>query len=118
MKNCVFCDMVENIQSISERIIFSDDQYIGIRVMHPESDGHFILFPKLHYSQMSEMNEKGQFFESVVKLAESQMEKLHADAYVLKLNNMVYLLENDPMHVGHIHMHVIPRYKVEEGVIE
>lgn len=110
--------MVENIENVSERIIFSDELYMGIRVLHPESDGHFILFPKLHYSQMSEVAGRGQFFENVVRLAESQMEALQADAYVLKLNNKVYMLENDPMHVGHIHMHVIPRYKVEAEIIK
>lgn len=110
--------MVENIESVSERIVFSDDLYMGINVLHPESDGHFILFPKQHYAQMSEMTGSGHFFENVVRLAESQMEKLQADAYVLKLNNKVYMLENDPMHVGHIHMHVIPRYKVEAEIIK
>ncbi|OGD81337.1 hypothetical protein A2572_02345 [Candidatus Collierbacteria bacterium RIFOXYD1_FULL_40_9] len=110
MKNCVFCEIGGNPEVEAKRIIYSDNFYVGMRVLHPESEGHFILFPKLHYSEMSQIGNAGKFFEKVVELAEKQVKELGASAYVLKLNNNVYKLENDPMHVGHIHMHVVPRY--------
>lgn len=80
-----------------------------MKVLHPETSGHFIVYPRLHLSEMLEMNDRGKFFELVVELAEKFTDLWGAKAYVLKLNNNIYKLENDPMHVGHIHMHVVPR---------
>lgn len=110
MNNCVFCRIASNPESERGRIFFENEEYLGMQVLHPETKNHFIVFPKSHASEMLEMPDKGGFFELVVKLAEEKIIEYGAKAYVLKLNNNIYKLENDPMHVGHIHMHVIPRW--------
>ena len=110
MKRCVFCQIAKTPKSESHRIIYSDDKYIGMRVLNPESEGHFILFPKKHFSEIKDVINKGKYFELVIRLAEKFTKKLGAKAYFIKMNNNVYKLENDPMHVGHVHIHVVPRY--------
>lgn len=110
MKNCVFCQIAGNPSSENQRIIYTDSKYLGMLVAQPESNGHFIVFPKKHVAEMSELSDPGEFFELVVRLAESVAVELGAKAYVIKLNNNIYKLENDPLHVGHIHTHVIPRF--------
>lgn len=110
MKNCIFCQISENPTEESYRIFYSDENFLGMLVSHPETRGHFILFPKTHYSELSELKGKGAFFELAIKLAEEKTNKLNAKAYVLKLNNKLFKLEDNPLHVGHIHIHVIPRY--------
>ena len=108
---CVFCRILSDPKHLDHEIVWEGEKYVAMKVIHPETEGHFIVFPKLHVSEMTDMPDPGDFFELVVFLAEKFTKKWRAPAYVLKLNNNVYKLENDPMHVGHIHMHVVPRYK-------
>lgn len=108
---CPFCRILSGQEAQRDRIFYEDGRYVAMLVRQPRSRGHFIVFPKAHRSQLSEMkNEFGVFFSKVHELAEDATQKLGAPAYELKLNNNIYLLEDDPDHVGHIHMHVVPRY--------
>ncbi|OGM30211.1 hypothetical protein A2630_03240 [Candidatus Woesebacteria bacterium RIFCSPHIGHO2_01_FULL_44_10] len=114
MKNCVFCQISRNQIKDPYRIIYSDKKYLAMLVLHPQTRGHFIVFPKSHFSNIKELENKEQFFRLVIKLAEEKTKRMRAPAYVLKLNNNVYLLDKDTMHVGHIHAHVIPMYSKED----
>lgn len=111
MKKCVFCDIASKKIDETRRIILFGDDYIAMKVLNPKSVGHFIVFPKKHVSEMRDMKSRGHFFEEVVRIAEEEIVSLKASAYVLKLNNNLYKIEDDPRHVGHLHMHVIPKYK-------
>lgn len=117
MKNCIFCQIGLNPALESHRVIYRDDKYLAMLVLHPETKGHFIVFPKTHSSELLEMTDRGEFFELVVELAEKFMKKAKAKAYVLKLNNKLYKLEDNPMHVGHIHMHVVLRYMADDRLV-
>lgn len=110
MKKCIFCQIAGNQETERDRIIFSDNEYIAMLDLHPVSKGHFIVFPKKHFSEIKEFQNKGKYFELVVELAEKETKRLGAKAYFMKLNNNVYKLDNDPLHVGHIHMHVVPKF--------
>ena len=107
---CAFCQIASNPDLERERIVFENEKYLGMQVLHPETKNHFIVFPKVHANELLEMPNKGDFFETGVQLSEEKIKEYGARAYVLKLNNNIYKFENDPMHVGHTHMHVIPRY--------
>lgn len=113
MKNCIFCQIAENPIEQEYRIIFSSEEYIGMLVSSPETKGHFIIFPRKHYSKLSEMEDRNGLFKLAIELAESAIKKLRTEAYTLKLNNNVFLFDKNPLHVGHIHIHVIPKYSEE-----
>lgn len=115
MKDCVFCKMAAGLINNRHQAIYEDSSYIGMLVSHPESKGHFIVFTKDHFSDLSEVTERGKLFEKTVELAELLTPTLSAPAYVIKMNNNVYRLDNDPLHVGHIHIHVIPKYEVNKN---
>ncbi len=114
MKNCVFCNALKNPLMKDYQIFYSDNDYLAMIVSHPETKGHFILFPRSHFSEMSEMVDSGKFFEKAVELAEYAIMLLGAKAYVLKLNNKIFKLDDDPLHVGHIHIHIVPRYTKDD----
>ncbi len=114
MKKCVFCQIVKEQTKQKYRIFYTDSKYITMLVSNPETRGHFILFPKAHFSQIAKLSNKEKFFELAVKLAEEKTAKLGAKAYSLKLNNKLFLLDDNPLHVGHIHIHIIPRYAKDD----
>jgi diadenosine tetraphosphate (Ap4A) HIT family hydrolase len=115
MPNCVFCEIVNGQNAQKERIINVSKGFISLLVSHPETKGHSIIFTKKHYSELSEMTDKiGNLMIETYNEAERIINKLHAKAYVLKLNNNIYRLEINPNHVGHIHMHIIPRFRPKD----
>lgn len=114
MINCIFCKMVGGSVDNRHQVIYEDNKYVGMLVSHPETNGHFIVFTKEHFSELSEVTERGKLFEKTIELAESITPKLSATAYVIKINNNVYRLDDNPLHVGHIHLHVIPKYEVNK----
>lgn len=115
MKNCVFCEMIENPQLEEYRTVFSNKKYVCILVSNPETKGHVVLFPKTHFSELSQMKDSSELFKLAIKLAEDVTKRLNAKAYVLKVNNKVFMLDDNPLHVGHIHVHVIPRYSKNDS---
>ena len=115
MKDCIFCKMAMGLIDNRHQVIYEDNSYIGMLVSHPETDGHFIVFTRDHFSELSEITGRGKLFEKTVELAETITLKLGAPAYVIKMNNRVYRLDNNPLHVGHVHMHVIPKYMINKN---
>lgn len=110
-KRCVFCEVVDGRDSQVKRVIKESDDFMAMLVSHPVTEGHFIVFPKEHFSEILDMKDLAEkMIRITIKWAEEMTARLKAKAYVLKLNNKLYKLEDDPLHVGHVHMHVVPRY--------
>lgn len=112
--NCVFC---QSRKTDSFRVFYEDDLFYGMLVLHPVTYGHAIIVPKKHYSNLASMGKLLPKMMQVAQvIAERNIKKLKAKAYTLKVNNNVYLLEKgDTMHVGHIHVHIIPRYSPNDS---
>ncbi len=110
MINCIFCKIANNPETESYRIFYSDAKYFAMFGTVPETAGHFIVVTKKHYSQVSEMSNHEDYFKKAIALAEANIKKLNAKAYTVKFNNNVYLLERGVGHVGHLHIHIIPKY--------
>lgn len=111
MKNCIFCQIANGKRDENYRIFYSDNQCYAMFVNNPETYGHFILVTKKHFSQVSEFGNMKNYFAKGIMLAEENVGKLKTVAYTLKFNNNVYLVEDDNGHVGHIHIHIVPKYK-------
>jgi histidine triad (HIT) family protein len=116
MNSCVFCNILSGTDPQSERLIYRDERWAALVVLHPETYGHFIVFPITHYSTLNEMGEElGALIMKTHALAERAIFALRASAYYLKVNNNVFRLEKaNPRHVGHVHMHVVPRYSTSD----
>lgn len=117
-RSCAFCQVAPNTGDQTERVIFSDQEFVAMFVSHPQTLGHFVVFPNHHFSELAQMIDKVEpLTKTTVNLAERVTLILGAKAYVLKLNNKLYALEDHPGHVGHIHMHVIPRYTSDDHIL-
>ncbi len=111
MKSCDFCKIAGNVKEESYRIIYEDEVFVAMLVNQPESKGHFIVFPRIHFSNLNEYIDRRLLFERTIVLAEEFINKLGTGAYTMKLNNKLYEIDDNPRHVGHVHLHVIPRYQ-------
>lgn len=115
--NCQFCKIIFGEDNQDFRIIFQNKKFIALLVSRPITKGHFVVFPKDHYSSISKANRAANtLFKCTLGLAKKVSNKLGTAAYTLKLNNNVYKLETNELNVGHIHIHVIPRYQAGENL--
>ncbi len=115
--DCQFCQIISGKDNQAFRIIFQNEKFVAMLVSRPITKGHFIVFPRNHYSSISKNSlAANALFKYTMKLAKKVSDKLGTDAFTLKLNNNVYKLEKDRLNVGHIHIHIIPRYKAGKNI--
>ncbi|MEK7497469.1 MAG: HIT family protein [Patescibacteria group bacterium] len=118
MNNCIFCTIAKRDSSqYQSQVVYEDNIFIAMLVSHPQTAGHTIVFTKKHFSELKNMNSViGNLMLTVVKVSEKLIRTLKAKAYTLKINNNLYKLEDNPLHVGHIHIHIIPRYTPDDKI--
>lgn len=118
---CVFCKFSYNLNLIPHQLLANLKRSFIILSLNPQTKGHSLIIPKTHFNRLIDMPKElqGHLFSQAVKLGESLQVLLGAKAYVIKVNNELYKLESsNKAHVGHIHLHVIPRYKASEKIAE
>lgn len=119
--SCIFCQISKNTDLVSERLLFNEKDYFVMLSLHPQISGHALLVPKTHFRALEEIPNQmqGFLFQQTIQMAKMIKNLLGAKAYLIKVNNELYQLEKDnKLHIGHIHFHIIPRYKAGEKLSE
>jgi len=103
---CPFCLIVEG--SMDAKVVYSDDHFLGVLDINPANPGHVLLFPKFHYTSLTEMSDDLvlRMFTIAKKLCSILLETLHAKGFNIFLANG----EVAGQKVPHILLHIIPRY--------
>jgi len=115
MSNCIFCSFSKDKKLIPDQFLSEDRDSFVMLSLNPQTEGHLLVIPKRHFSKLSEMEDlAGLLFNKAITQGEILKKNLKAKAFVIKVNNELYKLESGKGHVGHIHIHVIPRYKAGE----
>ncbi len=116
--DCIFCKLGHGGDEY--RKLAETPGYYVILTRCPMTRGHSLIIPKAHYTDLEEVPSTllTDMFAEAIKLG-TQLEKaLTAKAYFLRVNNHLYKLESDnPEHIGHIHVHVTPRYAKEDKLM-
>ena len=104
-KDCIFCKIIE--REIHSQIIFENELDIAFLDISPISDGHTIVIPKKHYSNLEDIPdyELTELFKVVKKLAKIIHKKLKIDGYNILQNNFTAAGQV----IKHFHVHIIPR---------
>jgi len=110
--SCIFCKIISG--EIPAKKIYEDDNFIAILDAFPSSAGHCLVIPKLHASDILEMEEAlaGQAFEVAAKIAKKMKAALCCDGVNILQNNC----DAAGQTVHHFHVHVIPRY-INDNII-
>jgi len=105
-KDCIFCKIIKGL--IPSKIIASNNQAIAFMDINPESNGHILIVPKKHSSNLPECDEHSyigmqKLLKQVVKLLDK---KLKPDGYNF-ISNCGSVAGQTVMHT---HIHILPRY--------
>ena len=109
--DCTFCKIIKG--DIPSYTIYEDKLVKAFLDIHPDSNGHILIIPKQHITDIDDMDEKTfveilQIAKDLKRLLES---KLQIDGLTLVQNNG-YVQE-----VKHFHLHLKPFYKNKKGIM-
>lgn len=104
-KDCIFCKLAD--REFPSQIIFENELDIAFLDIFPISEGHTIVIPKKHYSNLEYIPdyELTELFKVVKKLAIMIHKKLKIDGYNILQNNFTAAGQV----INHFHVHIIPR---------
>jgi histidine triad (HIT) family protein len=109
-EDCVFCRIIRKEASAS--IVFEDDQLIAFLSNRPVNEGHTLVVPKKHYTNIYEIPEAEacHLFKVAKRVAHAVRDAMSAEGIRLVQNNGVAAGQV----IFHLHVHVIP-LKPPEG---
>lgn len=67
MDNCLFCKIINS--EIPCTKVYEDNNFLAFLDIHPLSPGHTLIIPKKHYRWVWDVEEAGQYFIVVQKIA-------------------------------------------------
>ena len=110
MQNCVFCTL------IGAQIIVEDELARAFFDKYPVSAGHVLIVPKWHATSLFEATQAelvsvGKLLITVKELLD---ERFHPDGYNIGVN----VGEVAGQTIFHWHVHVIPRYRGDAGLVK
>ena len=108
--NCIFCKIINN--EIPSKKIYEDDDFLAMLDIAPATKGHVLIVPKEHAETMTELSdEKLSKILVLAKKIIAAMKKVHSftDYNIIQNNGRLA-----GQTVNHYHMHLIPRYSVDE----
>jgi len=105
-KFCPFCNLVNHTVSMS--CVYEDDSILAFMDIQPISQGHVLVIPKKHYTNIHEIpeDEVSYLFQIVKKISLAVKNGLSADGLSIVQNNGAVAGQV----VFHLHVHIIPRY--------
>ena len=110
MDNCIFCSIIKG--DIPSFKIYEDNDFLAFLDIAPGTKGHTLIIPKEHAATLEELSDDNA--SKILVLAKKivkAMKEVHGFTnYNIIQNNGKIAGQT----VDHYHMHIIPRYSIEE----
>ncbi len=100
MENCIFCKIAKGELPCFK--IYEDENFFAFLDINPLNKGHTLVIPKKHYRWVFDVDNEGEYFSVVKKIANNTKKVLETD-YIVS-----FILGEE---VSHAHIHLVPRFK-------
>lgn len=109
--DCIFCKIGSG--NIPAEIIHENGENMAFLDIHPRSPGHTVVIPKSHKETILDLSpeELKSFFRDVKETTGLLKNVLAPDGFTLGINHGRVAGQE----VGHLHFHIIPRYRNDGG---
>ena len=111
MEDCLFCKMVKG--EIPCNKLYEDDDMIIIKDINPEPKVHYLLIPKEHYKDATELTE-----DRAIKLGKMIKKAVDVSNEKLDLKDGFRLVNNKGtfgcQSVKHLHIHILGGEQLED----
>ena len=104
----IFCKIMNN--EIPSMTIYEDAIVKVILDINPRSNGHSLVIPKKHYTDLYDIDNETliHMWDVARNVSKTIEKKLHSNGSTFEINYGI------AQEVKHIHLHIIPRYKYED----
>ena len=104
----IFCKIIND--ELPSKTIYEDDVVRVILDINPRSNGHSLVIPKKHYTDLYEVDNETliHMWDVAREVSKTIEKKLHSNGCTFEINYGIV------QEVKHIHLHIIPRYKYED----
>lgn len=111
--DCIFCKIING--EIPSDIVYEDDDMVIINDISPQADKHYLLIPKEHYANLSELNASRAAILSRCLLQVKELSESLGlgDGYRLVSN----CGELAGQTVFHLHIHLLGGQKLSERMV-
>lgn len=106
--NCIFCKIING--EIPSYKVYEDDIVLAFLDINPDSNGHTLIIPKNHYTDLMDIDNDTlvHIFEVARKIKTKIEEKIGCDGITFIQNN------GEVQEVKHYHLHIKPYYNKEQ----
>ena len=108
--DCIFCKIIN--KEIPSKVIYEDNDFFAMLDIAPATKGHVLILPKEHASTLTELSDDkaSKILVLAKKIIKAMMQVHGFKSYNIIQNNGKLAGQT----VDHFHLHLIPRYSVEE----
>lgn len=105
-KDCIFCKIIAG--DIPCYKIYEDDIILAFLDVNPDTNGHTLIIPKMHYKDLYDIDEQTliHIFKCAKDIGNKIIKNLNCDGFTLVQNN------GDVQEVKHFHLHIKPYYNI------
>jgi diadenosine tetraphosphate (Ap4A) HIT family hydrolase len=105
-EECVFCRVVDG--TVESSRVYEDDEVLAFMDIQPVTDGHLLVIPKRHASDLADLDE--QLGMSMFRIAQRLAAALRRSGLPCEGVNL-FLADGEAafQEVFHVHLHVFPR---------
>lgn len=111
--DCIFCKIAAG--SISADVVFSDDDFVAFRDVHPLAPVHVVIIPRRHIASVNDLTEADQGLAGrliLVARKVAEKEKIAASGYRLAIN----CGPDGTQAVPHIHLHLLGGRRLSDAL--
>ncbi|MGL5246328.1 MAG: HIT family protein [Mycoplasmoidaceae bacterium] len=112
MSKCLFCKIIN--KEVPAKIIYEDEMTMCILDIDPISDGHCIIIPKKHFEYFSICD--NDYLVAITNTSKKIANIINNSS--IENDGINYLINekaNAGQEIMHLHMHLIPKFKKNEG---
>lgn len=113
VEDCLFCRIIKG--DIPCEKVYEDEHIFAFLDIAPCFEGHCLVVPKVHSSNMLEMDSRlaGHLFDAMKRIAPAIMKATHGTGFNVIQNNFASAGQT----VFHAHWHIIPRVEGDNFVL-
>ena len=114
--DCILCAVLNGDPAVQNLLLWRDHDFAVSLNLYPYNPGHLMIFPARHIEDVRQMTTAEVQGEALTR---SLVMKVLDEVYEPQGYNLGYNIGSaSGASIAHLHMHVVPRYQNELGVID
>jgi len=97
--DCIFCKIAKG--EIPCYKVYEDKDFLAFLDINPLNPGHTLVIPKKHYRWVWDIEDIGEYFETIKKIAKTLQKSMNTEWIVCDVAGVG---------VSHAHAHLVPRF--------